>query len=277
MSVSGGNIFLYVCGGLICLGLVVLLLWGIASYNKLVRQRNQVQASWAQIDVQLKRRYDLIPNLVETVKGYAAHEKGTLEAVIQARNGAVAASGSGPAGRAEAENMLTQTLGRLFALAEAYPNLKANENFMALQSELTGTEDKIAYSRQFYNSAVQSYNNATQTIPTNIIAGMMNFKTKEYFETSEGELSATLSRLLAVTEAYPDLKANQNFLALQEELTGTESKIAYARQFYNDQVALLNTLVQKFPANVIAGLGHFEPKPFFEIDEPVRGPVQVDI
>jgi LemA protein len=176
-----------IVAGVVCLVVVVLVIWVIASYNKLVRQRNQVEASWAQIDVQLKRRYDLIPNLVETVKGYAAHEKGTLDAVIQARNTAVAASNSTPADRANAENAVSQTLGRLFALAEAYPNLKANENFLSLQGELTNTEDKIAYSRQFYNSAVQSYNNATQTIPTNIIAGMMNFKTKEYFETSEGE------------------------------------------------------------------------------------------
>jgi LemA protein len=176
-----------IIAGVVCLLVVVLVIWVIASYNKLVRQRNQVEASWAQIDVQLKRRYDLIPNLVETVKGYAAHEKGTLDAVIQARNTAVAASNSTPADRANAENAVSQTLGRLFALAEAYPNLKANENFLSLQGELTNTEDKIAYSRQFYNSAVQSYNNATQTIPTNIIAGMMNFKTKEYFETSEGE------------------------------------------------------------------------------------------
>src|SRR5881394_397922 len=134
--------------------LIALIVAGM--YNGLVRSRLRVKEAWSEIDVQLKRRAALIPNLVETVKGYAAHERGTLEAVIQARNGAVAASGSGPAGRAEAENMLTQTLGRLFALAEAYPNLKANENFMALQSELTGTEDKIAYSRQFYNSAVQT-------------------------------------------------------------------------------------------------------------------------
>jgi LemA protein len=176
-----------IIAGVVCLVVVVLVIWVIVSYNKLVRQRNQVEASWAQIDVQLKRRYDLIPNLVETVKGYAAHEKGTLDAVIQARNTAVAASNSTPADRANAENAVSQTLGRLFALAEAYPNLKANENFLSLQGELTNTEDKIAYSRQFYNSAVQSYNNATQTIPTNIIAGLMNFKTKEYFETSEGE------------------------------------------------------------------------------------------
>ena len=183
---NSGTIALIV-GGAVCLVLVILLFWVIGIYNRLVRQRNQVQASWAQIDVQLKRRTDLIPNLVETVKGYAAHEKGTLDAVIQARNGALAAANADPAARAQAENAVTQTLGRLFALAEAYPNLKANENFAALQGELTNTEDRIAYSRQFYNSAVQTYNNATQTIPTNIIAGMMNFKTKEYFETQGDE------------------------------------------------------------------------------------------
>jgi len=176
-----------IIGGIACLVIVVLVIWVVVSYNRLVRQRNQVEASWAQIDVQLKRRYDLIPNLVETVKGYAAHERGTLDAVIQARAGAVNAAGAGPAGRAEAENVLTQSLGRLFALAEAYPNLKANENFAALQAELGNTEDKIAYSRQFYNSAVQSYNNAIQTLPTNVIAGMTGFKAKEYFETAEGE------------------------------------------------------------------------------------------
>jgi LemA protein len=182
-----GSVIGLVLGGLVCLVLVVLVVWALSAYNKLVRQRNQVQASWAQIDVQLKRRVDLIPNLVETVKGYAAHERGTLEAVIQARNSAIAASGQGPAGRAEAENVLTQTLGRLFALSEAYPNLKANENFAALQSELTGTEDKIAYSRQFYNSAVQTFNTSIQTVPTNIIAGFGGFKTMEYFEAAEGE------------------------------------------------------------------------------------------
>jgi LemA protein len=185
MNLLGGTVG--IIGAVLCLVIVLLVLWVILTYNKLVRQRNQVDASWAQIDVQLKRRYDLIPNLVETVKGYAAHEKGTLDAVIQARNTAVAASNADPAARANAENAVTQTLGRLFALAEAYPNLKANENFMALQSELANTEDKIAYARQFYNSAVQTYNNATQTIPANIIAGMMGFKTKQFFETGEGE------------------------------------------------------------------------------------------
>ena len=186
MLSSAGGIAIIV-GGLICLLLVLLGLWLILTYNKLVRQRNQVDASWAQIDVQLKRRYDLIPNLVETVKGYAAHEKTTLDAVVQARNTAVATAGAEPSARVDAENMVSQTLGRLFALAEAYPNLKANENFQSLQSELANTEDKISYSRQFYNSAVQTYNNATQTIPSNIIAGMMGFKTRSFFEVAEGE------------------------------------------------------------------------------------------
>ena len=165
---------------------VAVVMYLMYAYNGLVRLKIACDNAWSDIDVQLKRRYDLIPNIVETVKGYAAHEKGTLDAVIQARNSAVAASNADPAARAQADNVVTQTLGRLFALAEAYPNLKANENFAALQGELTNTEDRIAYSRQFYNSSVQTYNNATQTIPTNIIAGMMNFKTKEYFE-SQGD------------------------------------------------------------------------------------------
>ena len=172
---------------------VVLLLWAVFTFNRLVTLRNRVENGWSQIDVQLRRRYDLIPNLIETVKGYAAHEREVFEHVTEARTRAMGA---------------------------------------------TGVEDQA---------------------------------------NAENAVTAGLGRLIAVAETYPDLKANQNFLALQEELIGTESKIAYARQFYNDQVALLNTLIQKFPANVIAGLGHFEPKPFFEIDEPVRGPVQVDI
>lgn len=176
------NIVALVIGGLVCLVLVLIIGWALATYNRLVRQRNQVDASWAQIDVQLKRRYDLIPNLVETVKGYAAHERGTLDAVVQARNSAVAAAGQGAGARAEAENALTQTLGRLFALAEAYPNLKANESFMSLQGELSGTEDKIAYARQFYNSAVQTYNTSTQSIPTNLIAGVGGFRARDLFE-----------------------------------------------------------------------------------------------
>jgi LemA protein len=174
--------------GLLCLLVVVLIVWAVVAYNKLVRLRNQTDASWAQIDVQLKRRYDLIPNLVETVKGYAAHERGTLDAVVAARGAAInAAQTPGLADRAEAENQLTQTLGRLFALAEAYPDLKANQNFAALQSELATTEDKIAYARQFFNSAVQTFNTAVQTLPTNFIAGIGGFKAREFFEAADGE------------------------------------------------------------------------------------------
>jgi LemA protein len=176
-----GNLILIGLGCVVCLVVVAVIAWGLMTYNRLVRQRNQVDAAWAQIDVQLKRRYDLIPNLVETVKGYAAHEKGTLDAVVQARNSAITVAPEGPAARAQAENVLTQTLGRLFALAEAYPNLKANENFSSLQGELSNTEDKIAYARQFYNSAVQTYNTSTQSIPTNIIAGVGGFRARDLF------------------------------------------------------------------------------------------------
>lgn len=179
-----GGALVGVIVGAICLVLVLILAWFLTTYNKLVRQRNQVQASWAQIDVQLKRRADLIPNLVETVKGYAAHERGTLDAVVAARNNAVtaAANNAPAAARAEAENAVTATLGRLFALAEAYPNLKANENFLSLQSELGGTEDKIAYARQFYNTAVQTFNTSVQTVPTNMVAGMTGFRAQTLFE-----------------------------------------------------------------------------------------------
>src|SRR6266446_2944489 len=152
-------------GFVFVLVLVVLVLgvlgWIAGSYNGLVRLRNQLENAWAQIDVQLKRRYDLIPNLVETVKGYAKHESGTLERVIQARNMAMAAKTVGE--RAEAENVLTGTLKSLFAVAEAYPDLKANQNFMSLQEELTSTENRVAYARQFYNDSVLSYNNKLQT------------------------------------------------------------------------------------------------------------------
>jgi LemA protein len=184
----GTGVILGVVGGLICLLVVIVAGWALATYNRLVRQRNQVQASWAQIDVQLKRRHDLIPNLVETVKGYAAHEKGTLEAVVSARTSAMsAAQAPGVADRAEAENMLTQALGRLFALAEAYPDLKANQNFAALQAELASTEDKIAYARQFYNSAVQTINTSVQTVPTNLIAGLGGFRVMDFYQVAGEE------------------------------------------------------------------------------------------
>ena len=178
----------------IVLGIVVLVgLSAVWLFNRLVRARVRVDNGWSQIDVQLRRRYDLIPNLVKTVQGYAAHEREVFEEITRARTAAQAATGV--QGQAEAENQLNRSIGRL----------------------------------------------------------------------------------LAVAENYPDLKASQNFLALQEELSGTESKIAYARQFYNDQVASLNTMVGTFPSNVVARLGHFEPRDFFEIDDPARGPVQVQL
>ena len=169
---------------LILVGLAfALLLWIAGAYNGLVRLRNQLENAWAQIDVQLKRRHDLIPNLVETVKGYAAHERGTLEAVIQARNMAVSAKTVGD--RAQAENVLTGALKSLFAVAEAYPNLKANENFMSLQEELSSTENKIAFSRQFYNDSVMSYNTSIQVFPTNLIANTFGFGKRDFFEVKD--------------------------------------------------------------------------------------------
>jgi LemA protein len=163
---------------------VIFIIAFIAIYNGLVGLRNQVKNAWAQIDVQLKRRYDLIPNLVETVKGYAAHERGTFEAVTNARNIAqsVASSGGGVAERAKAEGELSGALSRLLAVVENYPNLKANENFLALQEELTSTENKISFARQYYNDSVLRYNNQTQMFPSNIVASMGGFKSGEFFE-----------------------------------------------------------------------------------------------
>jgi LemA protein len=169
---------------IVVLALVALvLIYLVVSYNGLIRKRNQVQNAWSQIDVQLKRRHDLIPNLVETVKGYAAHERETLEAVIQARNAAVAAPT--PAAQASAEGALMGTLNRLFALGEAYPDLKANQNFLALQEELTATEGRVAYARQFYNGSVLDYNNKLQQFPTVFFARMLKFEEREYFEAEE--------------------------------------------------------------------------------------------
>jgi LemA protein len=170
---------------LILLGVVVLL--GIVffgMYNKLVFLRNNVDASWKQVDVQLQKRYDLIPNLVETVKGYAAHEKETLERVIQARNMAMSA-GDNVAQHAEAENMLTGALKSIFALSEAYPDLKANQNFLMLQQELSSIENKIAYARQHYNDVVMNYNTMQQQFPANLVAGMAGAKPGEYFELTD--------------------------------------------------------------------------------------------
>ncbi|MFQ5888227.1 MAG: LemA family protein, partial [Candidatus Hydrothermarchaeales archaeon] len=160
--------------------LVLLLVIVIAIYNSLIGLRNKVENTWAQIEVQLKRRHDLIPNLVETVKGYAKHEKKLFENVTKAR-AAVMSAGS-PQGKAEASNFLTSTLKSLFAVAENYPELKANENFLKLQEDLTETEDKISYARQFYNDIAMTYNIKIQTVPSNIIASMFNFGKKELFE-----------------------------------------------------------------------------------------------
>ncbi len=155
----------------------------ITTYNAFVTFRNRIDNAWSQIDVQLKRRYDLIPNLVETVKGYAAHEKELFEKVTQAR--AQAINASGVAEQAQAENALSSTLKSLFAVAEAYPDLKANQNFMMLQEELAGTESKIAYARQFYNDTVMKFNTAIQKFPGNIIASIFGFAAREYFEAEE--------------------------------------------------------------------------------------------
>ena len=172
---------------IIIIAIVVLLaILFIASYNGLVRLRNRIDSAWSQIGVQLERRHDLIPNLVETVKGYAAHERGTLEGVVQARNAAIQAKSAGPEEQAQAENVLTGALRQLFALAEAYPDLKANQNFLQLQEELTSTEDRIAYSRQFYNDEVLKYDNKLETVPSKFIAGMFNFTPREYFKAEEG-------------------------------------------------------------------------------------------
>jgi LemA protein len=166
---------------------VLLALILVFMYNGLVRRRNQVDNAWSQIDVQLKRRHDLIPNLVESVKDYMSYEQETLTKVTQARTAAIQAGTQGPEAQAKAENALTETLRSLFAVAENYPDLKANQNVMSLQEELTATENKISFARQFYNDSVLSYNNKLQTLPTNIIAGMFNFTPRQFFETTTEE------------------------------------------------------------------------------------------
>ena len=171
---------------LVIIALLVVIAIGI--YNTLVVKRNRVKNGWSQIDVQLKRRIDLIPNIVETVKGYAAHEKGIFERIAEARS--LAINAKGPAESAAANNQLTDTLKTLFAVVENYPNLKANENFLQLQEELTGTENKIAFARQFYNDVVMDYNNATQMFPSNVFAGMFNFKAAEFYTVPETEREA---------------------------------------------------------------------------------------
>jgi LemA protein len=170
-------------GVYIIIGIVVLLLLiFIGVYNSLVRLRNQVRNAWAQIDVQLKRRHDLIPNLMETVKGYMKHERETLESVTNARNLAQGAIGKGVGAQSKAESELSGALGRLLVVVENYPDLKASQNFLALQEELTSTENKISFSRQFYNDSVLGYNNKTQMFPSNVVANVTGFKASEFFE-----------------------------------------------------------------------------------------------
>jgi LemA protein len=181
------EVVLYVILGLVLLTLLV----GVASYNRFVTQRNLIRDAFANIDTELRRRYDLIPNLVETVRGYAAHERETFEAVTKARAAAVAATGS-PAAQAAAEGPLVAALRQLLAVAENYPDLKANQNFLHLQAELTNTEDRIQTSRRFYNANVREYNERVQSVPSNIIASMFGFPEEAYFEIEESE-RATVS------------------------------------------------------------------------------------
>ena len=168
--------------------LIALVGFGIMAYNGLVGLRERADGAWSDIDVQLKRRYDLVPNLVETVKGYASHEKDTLEAVIEARNRAMGAEG--PAAQAQAENMLTGALKSLFALSEAYPELQAAGGFRDLQGQLSDIEEKISQARRYYNAVVRDYNTKCKSVPTNIIANAFNFNEREYFEMDEGERAA---------------------------------------------------------------------------------------
>ncbi len=189
----------------IVIGVIVLLvLWAVGVYNGLIKLRNLVQEAWRQIDVELKRRHDLIPNLVESVKGYAAHERGTLEGVMQARSAAMS-GGQTPAAAAQSEGMLSQALGRLFAVAEAYPDLKANQNFLALQQELTSTEDRIASGRRYYNANVRELNTKVETVPSNFVAGLAKIGREEYFEAEglEREVPAVSFGTAASAPAAP--------------------------------------------------------------------------
>ncbi|MEW6418052.1 MAG: LemA family protein [Nitrospirota bacterium] len=172
---------------IVILGIFIAIIsFGIAIYNKLIRLRNTVKSSWSDIDVQLKKRYDLVPNLVETVKGYAAHEKTVFEKVTTARSMAMRAST--PVDKAKAENMFTETLKSLFAIAEAYPDLKANANFIQLQSQLKELEDNIEYARRYYNAVVRDFNILIESFPSNIIATSFNFKQEEFFELEAPEV-----------------------------------------------------------------------------------------
>jgi LemA protein len=170
---------------IVAIVIIVVALFAIAMFNGLIRAKNRTDEAWSDIDVQLKRRHDLIPNLVETVKGYAAHEKGVFEKVTEARTAAIAASGKPPADQEKAENVLTGALKSVFAVAEAYPDLKASQNFLELQQQLEDTENKIQAARRFYNGNVRDFNTKLQVFPTNIFAGMLGFKPRDFFGTDD--------------------------------------------------------------------------------------------
>jgi LemA protein len=186
---------------------VILIIVFIVTYNRLVRLRNQVKNAWAQIDVQLKRRHDLIPNLIETVKGYMKYERETLEAITKARNLAQAGASASPAERAKLEGELGGVLSRLLAVVENYPDLKANQDFLNLQEQLTSTENKISFSRQFYNDSVLSYNNRTQMFPSNMVASMTGFKASEFFEVKAPE-EREAPKVSFATEPKTDTKVD---------------------------------------------------------------------
>ena len=182
--------------------LIVLIgLWVVWLYNGLIRKRNRVDNAWAQVEVQLKRRHDLVPNLVATVQGYAAHERGTFDSVTQAR--AAATSAQGPAQAGAAEGILGQAIGRLFAVAEAYPELKANQNFLDLQAQLRDTEDEIAISRQVYNDTVLTYNNGIQTFPAVVFAGMLGFSRRDSFQIDDGDSAAPKVSFTPASSGFP--------------------------------------------------------------------------
>lgn len=184
-----GSIFGFITSKMAFAGILVVIgIWFIAMYNQFVQLTNRVKEAWSDIEVQMKRRYDLIPNLMETVKGYAAHEKDVFENVTKARAAAIGAQGMD--GKAQAENMLSGALKSLFAVAEAYPQLRANENFLNLQNELTDTEDKVQAARRFYNGNVRDFNTLLQTFPQNLIANMFGFKSSEFFGLEESEQAA---------------------------------------------------------------------------------------
>jgi len=188
MAAASGLMIGLMCVGGVLVVLVILAVVGVGIYNGLVNKNVETKNAWSQIDVQLKRRYDLIPNLVETVKGYAGHEKDTLERVIQARN--MAMSAKGVSEQAQAENMLTGALKSLFAVSEAYPDLKANQNFLGLQEELTSTENRIGFARQHYNDSVSEFNATLMRFPANIIGGMFGFKAADFFQLDAAEAEA---------------------------------------------------------------------------------------